>query len=78
MKILNYPFIVIIKFYKFFISPFFCNSCKFYPSCSSYALDCFKNFYLPRAIFKILIRILKCTPWFKTGGVDNAIDEGKR
>ena len=77
MKILNYPFVVIIKLYKFFISPFFYNSCKFYPSCSSYALDCFKNFSFPKAIFKILIRILKCNPWFKTGGVDNAIDEGK-
>ena len=77
MKILNYPFVVIIKLYKFFISPFFYNSCKFYPSCSSYALDCFKNFSFPKAIFKILIRILKCNPWFKTGGVDNTIDEGK-
>ena len=77
MKILNYPFVIIIKLYKFFISPFFYNSCKFYPSCSSYALDCLKNFSLPKAIIKILIRILKCNPWFKTGGVDNAIDEGK-
>ena len=32
MKIFNYIFIVLIKIYKFTLSPFFYNSCKFEPS----------------------------------------------
>ena len=70
MKILNLPFILFIKFYRYFISPFFYGSCKFEPSCSTYALECFKNYNLFKAIYKTLIRIIKCNPWFSTGGYD--------
>ena len=70
MKILNLPFILFIKFYRYFISPFFYSSCKFEPSCSTYALECFKNYNLFKAIYKTLIRIIKCNPWFSTGGCD--------
>jgi len=70
MKILNLPFILFIKFYRYFISPFFYGSCKFEPSCSTYALECFKNYNLFKAIYKSLIRIIKCNPWFSTSGYD--------
>ena len=70
MKILNLLFILFIKFYRYFISPFFYGSCKFEPSCSTYALECFKNYNLFKAIYKTLIRIIKCNPWFNTGGCD--------
>jgi len=78
MKILNLPFIIIIKLYKFLVSPFFNNSCKFVPSCSSYALDCFKNYNLVKALYKSSIRILKCNPWFNTGGIDEAIEKEEK
>ena len=77
MKILNYPFIILIKFYKFFFSPFFANSCKFEPTCSIYALGCLKEYNLFKALFKIIIRILKCNPWFNTGGFD-PVEQQKR
>ena len=70
MKILNLPFILFIKFYRYFVSPFFYGSCKFEPSCSTYALECFKNYNLFKAIYKTLIRIIKCNPWFSTSGYD--------
>ena len=75
MKILNYPFIIVIKLYKFFLSPFFYNSCKFHPSCSSYALDCYKRFNLVKATYKSLWRIFRCNPWFGSGGIDNAFEK---
>ncbi|MBT4599331.1 MAG: membrane protein insertion efficiency factor YidD, partial [Methylococcales bacterium] len=31
--------IQLIRFYKYFISPLLGNNCRFYPSCSSYALE---------------------------------------
>ena len=78
MKFLNFPFIIIIKFYRFFISPFFYNSCKFYPSCSSYALECFENYNLLKALFKVITRVVKCNPWFNTGGYDSPKEKGKK
>ena len=73
MKLLNYPFIFLIKLYKYFLSPFFKNSCKFYPSCSTYALKCFEEYNLVTAFLKSLIRILKCNPWFNSGGYDSPL-----
>ena len=78
MKILNLPFIIIIKFYKFFVGPFFSNSCKFVPSCSTYALDCFENYNLLKAFYKSSVRIIKCNPWFNTGGVDEIVKKEKK
>ena len=74
--IINFPVILLIKFYKFFLSPFFYNSCKFEPSCSSYALECFQKFNILKATYKSIIRILKCNPWFKTGGHDKPTGNG--
>ena len=75
MKVINFPIILLIKFYQYLISPFFYNSCKFDPSCSEYALECFKNFNFFKASFKSIIRILKCNPWFNNGGVDNPVNK---
>ena len=46
--------------------------------CSSYALDCFKNYNLLKALYKTTVRILKCNPWFNTGGVDEAVKGDKK
>ena len=73
IQIINFPVILIIKFYKYFISPFFYNSCKFEPSCSCYALECFRKFNFLKASYKTILRILKCNPWFGNGGIDNPV-----
>lgn len=63
-------FIYIIKIYQKFLSPFFFPSCRYYPSCSNYAILLFKfdNPFL--AFCKIILRILSCNSLFK-GGVHN-------
>ena len=70
MQIINKILIILIKFYKFLISPFFQNSCRFEPSCSSYCIECLKNYNLFKALFFSVKRILKCNPWFGSGGFD--------
>ena len=70
IKIVNYPFIFLIKVYKLLLSPFFFNSCKFEPSCSSYCLECFEKYNIFKAIYKSTLRILRCNPWFGLGGYD--------
>ena len=70
MKIVTYLLIGIIKFYKFFISPFFPNSCKFEPTCSSYCIDSLKTYGLFKGTYKSILRIIRCNPWFGHGGYD--------
>ena len=43
-KILNYPFILLIRFYQRCISPLTPPSCRFTPTCSQYALEAFQKY----------------------------------
>jgi len=42
MKFLNLIIISIIKFYKYFISPYIGSSCRYLPTCSDYFIDSIK------------------------------------
>ena len=53
----------LFKFYKFFISPFLGSNCRFTPSCSSYAFECFQTFSFLKACKLSFIRIVRCHPW---------------
>ena len=61
--------IVLIKFYQRYISPFTVPSCRFTPSCSSYALQAFAAHGFLKGFTLTVIRILKCHP-FHPGGYD--------
>ncbi|TNF54246.1 membrane protein insertion efficiency factor YidD [bacterium] len=58
-----------IKIYKTCISSVLPNSCRFYPSCSSYSLEALKRFGLVKGLWLSLKRIGKCHP-FNPGGYD--------
>ena len=47
------------------------NTCKYYPSCSQYALDALHKHGLVKGSAKAAWRILRCNPW-SHGGVDFA------
>jgi len=68
-KILVYFVIKIIRFYQKFISPLKGKTCRFYPTCSEYALEAFKKYGFLKGFFLSLKRILKCHP-FHPGGYD--------
>ena len=42
MKLINNLLVIIIKFYKYFISPYFPSNCRYLPTCSEYFIDCLK------------------------------------
>lgn len=69
MKIINFFILYLIKLYQYTVSPFLGTRCRFYPSCSEYACECLKKYCLIKALYKIIIRIVKCNPVFP-GGVD--------
>lgn len=59
----------LIRFYQLFVSPFKPQCCRYYPSCSEYALWQFKKNNIFKAFGAVFLRILKCNPFFK-GGID--------
>lgn len=56
-----------IVFYQRFISPFFMQRCRFYPSCSEYCLLVFKQHSFFSAVFLTFKRIMMCHPFHKGG-----------
>ncbi len=60
-------FIAILAFYRRFISPLYANVCRYYPTCSSYALVLFRFDNIFLAFIKTALRILSCNPLFKGG-----------
>lgn len=58
-----------VKFYRKFISPLKPACCRFYPSCSKYALEALEKYGPAKGLYLSTKRILKCNPLFK-GGYD--------
>jgi len=60
--------IFLIKIYQFFAGPF-PKQCRFYPSCSVYAVESLEKFGFFKGWFLAIRRLLKCGPWHP-GGFD--------
>ncbi len=58
-----------IKLYKKFISPLLGNNCRYYPTCSSYAIEAIEIHGVIKGLFLAAKRILSCHP-FSKGGID--------
>ncbi|WP_083525151.1 membrane protein insertion efficiency factor YidD [Thermotalea metallivorans] len=58
-----------VKIYRRYISPLKRPSCRFYPTCSQYALEALGKYGALRGTLLILKRIVKCHP-FHPGGYD--------
>ena len=66
-SIVIFPFIIIIKFYQFFISPFLGLNCRFNPTCSNYSINSLKKHGLIVGLYYSILRISKCHPWGGSG-----------
>jgi len=60
--------IFIIKTYKYLISPFIGNNCRYLPTCSEYFIDCLNEFGVIKGCTKGVKRILTCHPIKTLGG----------
>ena len=69
-SILIFPIIKIIKFYQILISPHLGSNCKFYPTCSNYAIEALRKYGFFKGLYLSVSRILKCNPWSKNCGCD--------
>lgn len=61
--------ILCIRFYQIFISPLFPPTCRFYPTCSAYAIEAIQKKGPVRGFWLALKRIAKCHP-YNPGGYD--------
>lgn len=61
--------IFIIRIYRKFISPIKPPSCRFYPTCSTYAIQAIEKYGALKGTFMAIKRILKCHP-LHPGGYD--------
>ena len=61
--------ILILRFYKKFISPAMPDSCRFYPTCSEYAAAAVGKYGVLKGSIKSIYRIMRCNP-FNKGGYD--------
>ncbi|MCB5259808.1 MAG: membrane protein insertion efficiency factor YidD [Candidatus Cloacimonetes bacterium] len=60
---------MLIRFYQLSISPFLPKTCRFTPTCSTYALQAYQRYNLLKATYLSSWRILRCNPFCK-GGYD--------
>lgn len=58
-----------IRFYQLFVSPLTPSSCRFYPTCSHYAVEAVSKFGVIRGVWMSVKRISRCGPWHP-GGYD--------
>jgi len=65
---------LLIRGYQLLVSPLTGPRCKYYPTCSQYALDALREFGLLRGLVLAGWRLLRCNPW-SMGGVDHACDQ---
>lgn len=58
-----------IRFYQRVISPALPQRCKYYPTCSEYAVQAIRTYGIARGLVLAVWRLLRCNPW-SHGGVD--------
>jgi hypothetical protein len=63
-----------IKLYQRLISPVLGQRCKYYPSCSEYAVQAVQQFGILRGLVLAAWRLLRCNPW-SHGGFDPVKDQ---
>ena len=59
----------LIRFYRWFISPILGPNCRFYPTCSAYALESIDRHGALGGSWLAAKRICRCHPW-NEGGYD--------
>jgi len=59
----------IIRIYQKYLSPIKGQTCRFYPTCSTYAFDAISRYGTGKGVILSIKRIIKCHP-FHPGGYD--------
>lgn len=69
MNLVKGPLVLLIKFYRLVISPLKPPACRFYPTCSQYALEAVEKYGAAKGFWMAVKRVSKCHP-YHPGGYD--------
>ena len=72
-RLLREAFLLPIHVYRLLISPNLTPRCRYYPSCSSYAVEAVRELGVIRGTIVAAWRVVRCNPW-SPGGVDELAD----
>jgi uncharacterized protein len=67
--VISTALIALIRAYQFAISPLLGQRCRYYPSCSAYAIGALREHGAIRGLGLASWRLLRCNP-FSNGGYD--------
>ncbi|MFA6301855.1 MAG: membrane protein insertion efficiency factor YidD [Legionella sp.] len=56
-----------IRLYQYVLRPVMKPCCRYYPSCSEYALNAINNYGISKGIWMASKRIMRCHPWAGSG-----------
>lgn len=71
-----------VRFYRYAISPLMAPRCRFFPSCSEYAIEAVERHGAWRGGWLAARRVCRCHPW-NPGGIDEvpktlpSVDQGR-
>lgn len=66
-QILIFPFILLIRFYQYVISPAIGPKCRYTPTCSHYGIEALKKYGPVKGLWLTIKRVSKCHPWGGSG-----------
>lgn len=70
------PLVWLVRGYQLLVSPMLGPTCRYYPSCSAYAVEALQRFGLLRGSWLAVRRLARCHPW-SDGGVDHVPDRDR-
>lgn len=59
--------VLLLRGYKWAISPMLPPSCRYVPTCSEYAMEAVERYGVWRGSWMAVARVLRCHPWAKGG-----------
>ena len=69
MSLVAWILIALIRIYQWTLRPFIGANCRFFPTCSEYAVEALRAHGALRGTWLAAWRILRCNPW-NSGGYD--------
>ncbi|MGO1560724.1 Protein YidD [Actinomycetales bacterium JB111] len=65
-----------VRAYQAVVSPWLPRTCRYYPSCSAFAVGALRRHGAFKGTALAIWRVLRCNPWSR-GGVDHVPERGK-
>jgi putative membrane protein insertion efficiency factor len=76
MQIARKTVLLVLRAYKWALSPMLPPSCRYVPTCSEFAMEAVERYGALRGGWMALARILRCHPFGK-GGYDPVVTRGQ-